>query len=98
MSFAVTFRPEAEKDLLEAFRWYEEQSRGLGSELFQSVEVCIANIQSNPEAYPIIYKTIHRALLRRFPFGIFYIIEGETIIVLACFHFRRNPKHWQRRM
>lgn len=97
MSFTVTFRPEAEEDLLEAFRWYEEQSGGLGSEFFQSVEVCISNIQGNPEAYPVIYKTIRRALLQRFPFGIFYIVDKKVISIIACFHFRRNPKHWQKR-
>ena len=97
MSFNATFRPEAEEDLLEAFHWYEEQNRGLGSEFFQSVEVCISNIQSNPEAYPIIYKTIRRALLRRFPFGIFYVVDKEVITIIACFHFRRDPSHWQKR-
>lgn len=97
MSYAVTFRPEAEEDLISAFRWYEEQCKGLGLEFFQVVDSRVSSIQGNPEAYPIIYQNVRRALLRRFPYGIFYIVDKEVISIIACFHFRRNPIHWQER-
>jgi toxin ParE1/3/4 len=45
----------------------------------------------------VLYKDIRRALLRRFPYGIFYLVEPEQIVILACFHARRHPKQWQRR-
>ena len=47
--------------------------------------------------YAVLYKDIRRGLLRRFPDGIFYFVEQEQIVILACFHARRNPKQWQRR-
>jgi len=35
--------------------------------------------------------------VRRFPFGVFYVLEGEAVVVLAVFHASRNPKGWQSR-
>ncbi len=34
-------------------------------------------------------------MLRRFPYGVFYLTEGERIVVIACFHASRRPKPWQ---
>ena len=56
-----------------------------------SVEVSVLNIQSNPELYPVIYKSFHRAVLRRFPFSIFYTIEPDEIIIHAVFDNRQDP-------
>jgi len=40
----------------------------------------------------MVHKQVRRALLRRFPYGIFYLVEGDAIPVLACFHGKRDPK------
>lgn len=37
-------------------------------------------------------------MLDRFPYGLFYKIEGDTIAVFACFHASRDPKVWQNRI
>jgi plasmid stabilization system protein ParE len=97
VSLTVIFRPEAEEDLRQAFNWYKEQRKGLGIEFLQSIDASISSIQHNPEAYPFVYKNIHRTLVRRFPYGIFYIVDKEVISIIACFHFRQSPKHWQSR-
>ena len=49
-------------------------------------------------AYPIVHHQIRRALIRKFPYGIFYFIEGDTIVVIACFHAKRDAKRWQERV
>jgi plasmid stabilization system protein ParE len=36
-------------------------------------------------------------LTRRFPYGLFYVVEAERIVVLAVFHGRRDPKAVRRR-
>ena len=36
-------------------------------------------------------------MLRRFPYGVFYLSENEKIVVIACFHASRDPKQWQDR-
>jgi hypothetical protein len=52
----------------------------------------------NPRQFPVIYKNIRRALLRRFPYALMFVIEAdETMTVIACFHGSRDPVHWQKR-
>lgn len=97
MSYSLIIRPEAELDIQDAFEWYEAQAPGLGSE-FVRIDACLSNIGRNPLAYPLIYQQARRVLLRRFPYGILYVYEQETISVIACFDGKRNPKSWQDRL
>lgn len=87
----VIIRPEAEAELTRAYEWYEEQRHGLGDALLLSIDATISTIKRNPDFYPKIRKTIRRALVRRFPFGVYYTIRGSAVVVLAIFHARRNP-------
>lgn len=98
MNYEVLLRPEAEADITEAYRWYEKQDEGLGEEFLRSVDACFAAVQRTPTAYPGAHRNVRRALLRKFPYGIFYLIEADRLIVLACFHARRDPKQWQERL
>jgi plasmid stabilization system protein ParE len=95
--YTISIRPEAEAEILEAYRYYEDKAEGLGTEFVRAVDACLAFIERNPRASTVVHKTVRRALLRRFPYGIFYQIDAEKIIVLACFHASRDPKQWQRR-
>jgi plasmid stabilization system protein ParE len=36
-------------------------------------------------------------LLRRFPYGIYYRLYPDSIVIVACMHGRRDPKRWQSR-
>lgn len=44
---------------------------------------------------PHVYKNIRRALLYRFPYSLFFVLDGETVLIIACFHASRNPDRWQ---
>ena len=88
---------EAEREVQEAFDWYEAQSLGLGAEFLRAADACVAAIQRNPYIYPAVHGQTRRAILRKFPYALFYLIEERRIIVLACFHSRRNPRDWERR-
>jgi plasmid stabilization system protein ParE len=44
-----------------------------------------------------VHEQVRRALLRKFPYALFYLFNEETIVVVACFHVRRSPADWQRR-
>ena len=93
----IVLRRTAERDLEQATAWYEQQRAGLGSEFMDSVRERLSGISENPEAYPLIFKTIRRALLRGFPYGLFYIKEVGRIVVLGCFHARQSPRRWTTR-
>lgn len=92
MNHAIFLRPEAEADVSEAFAWYETQSRGLGSHFLLCVEAALSQIRRHPESAPVVHRHVRRALLRRFPYGVFYVLEDARIIVVAVFHAKRNPR------
>ena len=98
MSYEIIVRPEAAREVQEAFDWYEEKSEGLGLEFLRAADACMAGIKRNPLASPAMYQDIRRALLRKFPYALFYMVKEERIIVLACFHAKRNPIDWMRRV
>ena len=99
VSIELLVRPEAERDLADAHAWYESQRQGLGSEFLRSVEATLAAITRSPEMYPCIHEQVRRALVRRFPYGIFYVVDHDParVVVLAVMHARRSPQTWQQR-
>ena len=55
-------------------------------------------MSANPRQFPVVYKSIRRALLRRFPYALMFVIEAdETLTVIACFHGSRDPARWRKR-
>ncbi|WP_040334686.1 type II toxin-antitoxin system RelE/ParE family toxin [Candidatus Magnetobacterium casense] len=92
MIVRLIISPEAENDLLDAYRWYENKRMGLGSGFMKSIEASLNALQRYPKAYPVIYKNIQRVLIRRFPYGIFYIFDNETVYIIAVFHIKQEPK------
>lgn len=97
MNDNVIIEPETELDLEEAYLWYEENRQGLGAEFLSAIDNSLSLIQANPLAYPLVYQQVRRILVRKFSYGIFYLIKDESILVIACFDTRLNPQPWQRR-
>jgi plasmid stabilization system protein ParE len=95
MKKALIIRPDAELDLAEAYSWYEARVSGLGSDFLLSIDASLSSIQRTPEMYLIVYKNVRRGLVRRFPYGVFYVVEEDRIVILGILHARRDPKTWQ---
>jgi len=87
-------RPHAEADVAEAFDWYERRSPGLGMEFLRAVDVTFAIIVRTPHLFPQVEKTVRRALLRRFPYSVFFVAQPDSISVLAVMHAHRHPHRW----
>ena len=98
MEYDLIIRPEAKTDLLDAFHWYQEQRPGLGFDFKLCVDEVISKIQRNPLIHKVIGDGIRRSVTRRFPFGVFYLVENERIIILAVLHARRDPVKWKKRI
>lgn len=79
MTPRLLLRPEAEADIEEAFRWYEQRSIGLGHEYLRVVRVALAGVERTPDAYPVILDDIRRAGVRRFPYYIYYVARSRLI-------------------
>ena len=93
----IVIRPAAAADIDEAFEWYENRREGLGREFLEAVDAGIASVNSNPVMYQVVHREIRRVLIHQFPFGIFYRIYGDVIVVIACMHGRRDPTRWSTR-
>ncbi len=97
MSLRVHIRPEAETDIEDAAVWYEKQRKGLGEEFLNEFLRVVETVPDNCKMYPIVHRQTRRAMIHRFPFGVYYRAEGETVIIFAVMHCSRHPKHWQTR-
>ena len=89
MNLGYTGSPKDELDI--AFTWYEGQRRGLGFEFLDCVEAVIETILQMPRLYTKHHSHFRRALVRRFPFSVFYTIEINEIVVHAIFDNRQDP-------
>lgn len=97
MTRTVRLRAEAETDLAEAAAWYENRRPRLGRDFLNEISASLSGISERPFIYPEILRDTRRALIRRFPFGIYYRIENDEIVVIAVLHASRSPRRWKER-
>lgn len=98
MTPQLIIRSAAEADISDAALWYEGRSLGLGAEFLRSVDAALAEIRRTPERFPQVHHDVRRALVRRFPYALFYVASAEAIQVVACLHVKRDPQWWQDRV
>lgn len=95
----VVFTTIARQELIAAQDWYENASRGLGQRFRAAVADMVERISVSPMQFPVVYKNIRRAVLKRFPYALMFMIEADdALTVIACFHGSRDPARWQKRM
>ena len=91
------FHPLAEKEYESAFEYYLEISPDVAKSFVELVESGIKKVCEFPKTWPVVEEDIHRFLLHRFPFGIYYSIEKNHILILAIMHMSRHPNYWKNR-
>jgi plasmid stabilization system protein ParE len=97
MTLRLVFRPQAESELLEAPKWYEERRLDLGQAFAAAIVARIAGIISSPLAAPRVRGEMRRSVLKRFPYAIYYQVLPDEVVVLAVMHGRRHPRRWESR-
>ena len=90
----VRFLAPAQRELDDAVAWYDEQAAGLGREFLDELDRAVRRVLSFPLSYPEIEPGIRRCRLARFPYGLIYAVDGETIVLLAVAHLHRRPRYW----
>ncbi len=70
---------------------------GWAMEFLQTVDDLFGGIVANPQAFPLTGGSVRRALLKRFPYGLFFAEEGSSVVILAAIHARRDPRKWPER-
>jgi len=98
MTYSLVISSPADADLAQAANWYELQRKGLGDDFLMCVEAALRLIELLPMKHSIAFKNIRRAIVRRFPYAIYYIIEAKKIFIIAIHHHRRHPSNWQKKI
>ncbi len=94
-TYRLVAEPAADLDVEAAFAWYQNERAGLGLEFLDELRVTYGRIVDGPLKYRELRSGIRRTLLRRFPYGVYFSIEGEAVVILAVLHAHRDPAAWQ---
>ena len=84
----------AQQEIDDAIAWYEDQSPGLSVRLLDDFDRSIRRIVTYPQSCEEIEPGLRRCLLSRFPIGIIYGIDDDTIVAVAVAHLHRQPRYW----
>ena len=98
MTLPVRLTSAAVQDLARAERWYLDQAPHVLSSLEEEIDRSFRLISERPELYQTVESTVRRALVRKFPFSVFYQILPEWIEVIAVVHQSQHPRTWRRRV
>ncbi|MCB1099631.1 MAG: type II toxin-antitoxin system RelE/ParE family toxin [Verrucomicrobiae bacterium] len=94
----VIAHSEAIAELREAIRYYEEKSPGLGRRFLDEVNEFVLRIVEHPTRHSERVAGVRRANLKRFPLHIHYLLDADTIAIVAIAHDKRRPFYWKERL
>ena len=89
-TWPVTIRPRAEADVKKARQWYDNARSGLGDEFLTEVRNSVRMLERIPESRPVYYRGFRRLFTARFPYKLFYRIEGERVIVFRILYAKQD--------
>lgn len=94
----LTFRPAAAIDVESAATWYERQQPNLGAQFLAEVERLEERVSENPYQFPVAFRRLRRALMRRFPFALYFQVQNDLALVVAVVDQRQKPSRWRIRI
>ena len=94
--YRLISEPRVDLDVEAAFEWYENERPGLGLEFLDEVRTAYGRIIDGPLKYQVLRSGIRRTLLKRFPYAVYFTIDGADIVIVAVLHAGRDPAEWQR--
>ncbi len=89
------FLSTAELELKEGMEFYESAREGLGAEFLAEVEAAISLIEAHPLSWTALSPRTRRCRTHRFPYGLFYQVRSDEILIVAVMDLRRDPKRWE---
>jgi plasmid stabilization system protein ParE len=89
----LAFTPEAYDDIRIARNWYERRRRGLGAAFERALEATLARIARTPDASPLVAPPCRLAIVRRYPYEVFYLFDERQALIVLVLHTARDPKH-----
>lgn len=95
----MTFRldPAARDEYREAAEHYLNESPRMAAAFVDQIEATIGRVRDNPTTWRILEHDVRRCLVRRFPFGVYYTVDKDEVVIWAIMHLHRRPGYWQGR-
>lgn len=90
MTVPILVAAEAQEEISAAHDWYESALPGLGARFIAALDATFARIADNPALFPRAFG-FQRAVLRAFPYCIYFRTDLTAVVILGVFHGRRNP-------
>jgi toxin ParE1/3/4 len=97
IEYRLVSEPPADLDVEAAFEWYENERPALGFEFLDELRSSYDRIANGPLKYQELRGGVRRALLKRFPYAVYFSIDRDVVVVVAVLHASRDPAEWQRR-
>lgn len=91
------FADEALAEYIAAGQFYNRKVPGLGDAFADKIEDAIRKIRATPFVWRVVEDDVRRFLVEGFPYGIYYTIEDDCVLIWAVKHLRRDPDYWQER-
>jgi hypothetical protein len=88
---SIAIQPSALRDLRDGFRFYETKEQGLGGYFLDTLFSDIDSLQLYAGIHSIHFGRFHRLLSKRFPYAIYYQMNGKLTSVRAVLDLRRDP-------
>ena len=98
MSLPAVLLPPAQAEFDEAVGWYARRSIHVAVRFIDCVEEVLGQIRALPELHATVYRDVRCALVRHFPYAVYYRVDRGRVLVIAVFHARRDPEVWQSRV
>lgn len=87
----LEFSELAQSELEDARDYYNLQQENLGEGFKRHIKESVENIIQFPTLYPKISNKLHRVVVHKFPYSIFYALLEERIIIVSLAHQHRKP-------
>jgi len=94
----VRFLLLAERELEEAIEYYNFQLPSLARQFYTEVSKGIDRIVQYPDAWSKVGNIVRRYLIKQFPYAIYYVNEGNEIVVVSIAHLHRKPDTFDNRI
>ena len=88
----------AELELEQGRSWYEGKQPGLGMRFVAEVDSTIERIRESPEMYAKIRKDYRQALVKRFPYAVYYEFSQQTVKIYSIFNCSQDPAKLDERL
>ena len=94
----LIYHPDAEVEIVEAAQFYESRVPRLGDRFLRELDAAVVEIQEAPRRWRILEDGVRRFVMKSFPYGIYYRIEGDLLRILVVKHHSRHPDYWKSRL